>query len=117
VSCPTAPAPASACCATTSRPVFYEQNGYREYDGEAEGRVRQIRALLAAGLPTRVIYEVLPCARHDGTLRACPGVLPTPRARLSELDQRAADLDAARSLLRRTITTLAEEPARPTKPE
>ncbi|MEU7553015.1 MerR family transcriptional regulator [Streptomyces sp. NPDC044571] len=36
-------------------------NGYREYDEDFVDRVLQIRGLLAAGLPTRVIKQVLPC--------------------------------------------------------
>ncbi|MFE9635293.1 MerR family transcriptional regulator [Streptomyces sp. NPDC006463] len=36
-------------------------NGYREYDEDCVDRVLQIRGLLAAGLPTRVIKHVLPC--------------------------------------------------------
>ncbi|WP_327099886.1 MerR family transcriptional regulator [Nocardia vinacea] len=78
-------------------------NGYREYDADAERRVGQIRALLAAGLSTRVIGQLLPCAVDDGALRACPGVLPALRDRLAELDRRAVELDTARDLLRRTI--------------
>jgi DNA-binding transcriptional MerR regulator len=79
-------------------------NGYREYDDDAEDRVARIRALLAVGLPTRVIGQVLPCTSDDGALRACPGVLPALHERLTELDRRATELAAARALLRRTIT-------------
>ncbi|MEV5832398.1 MerR family transcriptional regulator [Nocardia sp. NPDC052112] len=78
-------------------------NGYREYDAAAEQRVGQIRALLVAGLSTRVIRQLLPCTVDDGVLRACPGVLPALRDRLAELDRRAAALDTARDVLRRTI--------------
>ncbi|WAL65003.1 MerR family transcriptional regulator [Amycolatopsis cynarae] len=81
------------------------ENGYRDYDEDAEARVRQIRALLAAGLPTRVIRQVLPCAYPDGSLDACPGTLDTLRERLDVLDRQAAELDTARDLLRRTIAT------------
>jgi DNA-binding transcriptional MerR regulator len=78
-------------------------NGYREYDEDAEQRVGQIRALLAAGLSTRVIGQLLPCTGDGGALRACPRVLPALQERLAELDHRAAELDAARDVLRRTI--------------
>lgn len=78
-------------------------NGYRDYDGAAEQTVRQIRALLTAGLSTTAIRQVLPCALADGSLRACPGVLDTLRARLADLDRRAADLAQARQTLRRAI--------------
>ncbi|MBF6172026.1 MerR family transcriptional regulator [Nocardia blacklockiae] len=84
-------------------------NGYREYDEGAAERVGQIRALLAAGLPTRLIARILPCADSDGALRACPGVLPALETRLDELDRRATELAAARELLRRTIDATARE--------
>ena len=36
-------------------------NGYRSYDEVLVGRVTQIRGLLDAGVPTRIIREILPC--------------------------------------------------------
>jgi DNA-binding transcriptional MerR regulator len=36
-------------------------NGYREYDEYNVDRVMQIRGLLDAGLPTRIIKQILPC--------------------------------------------------------
>ncbi|MYS85659.1 MerR family transcriptional regulator [Embleya scabrispora] len=36
-------------------------NGYRDYDGFCVDRVMQIRGLLDAGLPTRIIKQILPC--------------------------------------------------------
>ncbi|MFB7945768.1 MerR family transcriptional regulator [Kitasatospora phosalacinea] len=36
-------------------------NGYREYDERLADRVLQIRGLLDAGLPTRIIRQILPC--------------------------------------------------------
>jgi DNA-binding transcriptional MerR regulator len=78
-------------------------NGYRDYDAGAEEKVRRVRALLAAGLPTRIIRHVLPCASGDAMLRPCPGVLDNLHAQLTVLDQRAADLANARELLRQTI--------------
>ncbi len=40
-------------------------NGYRDYDEDSVVTVRQIRALLNAGLSTGVIRSVLPCARGE----------------------------------------------------
>lgn len=37
------------------------ENGYREYDDQVVDRVIQIRGLLDAGLPTRIIRQILPC--------------------------------------------------------
>ncbi|MEU3220236.1 MerR family transcriptional regulator [Streptomyces sp. NPDC006971] len=36
-------------------------NGYRDYDDYLVDRVLQIRGLLDAGLPTRIIKQILPC--------------------------------------------------------
>ncbi|MDT0266618.1 MerR family transcriptional regulator [Streptomyces sp. DSM 44915] len=36
-------------------------NGYRAYSEEFVDRVQQIRGLLDAGLPTRIIRQILPC--------------------------------------------------------
>lgn len=36
-------------------------NGYRDYDDRYVDRVQQIRGLLDAGLPTRIIKQILPC--------------------------------------------------------
>ncbi|HTF48339.1 MAG TPA: MerR family transcriptional regulator [Pseudonocardia sp.] len=36
-------------------------NGYRAYDDYNVDRVMQIRGLLDAGLPTRIIKQILPC--------------------------------------------------------
>ncbi|MFE3886530.1 MerR family transcriptional regulator [Streptomyces lydicus] len=81
-------------------------NGYRSYDEGAEAAVRRIRALLAAGLPTRIIREVLPCTTTDGvTVLPCPGILDALRTRLRTLDQRSAEIATARELLQQTITT------------
>jgi DNA-binding transcriptional MerR regulator len=80
-------------------------NGYRDYPEETVDTVRQIRALLAAGLPTRIIRRLLPCTAEDANLTPCPGVLNDLRAHLAVLDTQAADLARARTLLRQTITT------------
>ncbi|GAA2164457.1 MerR family transcriptional regulator [Actinomadura napierensis] len=87
-------------------------NGYRDYDDGAELAVARIRAFLAAGLPTRVIARLLPCADGVGALRPCPGTLDLLRERLDELDRRAAEIGEARELLSRTIArTEAAEPS------
>ncbi|GAA0272594.1 MerR family transcriptional regulator [Streptomyces polychromogenes] len=94
-------------------------NGYREYDDGTVEAVRRVRALLAAGLPTRVIRQVLPCTSASGgaALRPCPGVLANLRAQLEVLDRRAGELETARDLLRRTITATENAPSRVPGPE
>ncbi|MCP2340538.1 hypothetical protein [Actinomadura rupiterrae] len=71
-----------------------------------------MRALLAAGLPSRLIRQLLPCSEGDGGLRACPGVLDKLRAQLTALDEKADEIARARALLERTITrtTQAADP-------
>ncbi|MDV9172772.1 MerR family transcriptional regulator [Streptomyces sp. W16] len=78
-------------------------NGYRAYADSDTAAVLRIRALLAAGLPTRIIRQVLPCTTDEAAVQPCPGVLDALRDQLSDLDRRAAQLDAAREVLRDTI--------------
>jgi len=87
-----------------------QANGYRDYDAAAEQTVAQIRALLAAGLSTNLIKQVLPCAHADGSLRACPGVLDKLHTQLARLDQRAGELAEARHTLRQAIAVVQLQP-------
>ncbi|MFE3772532.1 MerR family transcriptional regulator [Streptomyces sp. NPDC059122] len=43
-------------------------NGYRDYDERFVDRVLQIRGLLDAGLPTRIIKQILPCLDRPRTI-------------------------------------------------
>lgn len=55
-------------------------NGYREYDEYLVDRVIQIRGLLDAGLPTRIIRQILPCLDKPRTIHfadATPEMLTT----------------------------------------
>ncbi|MEU6237369.1 MerR family transcriptional regulator [Kitasatospora sp. NPDC047058] len=80
--------------------------GYREYGEDAQVRVRQIRGLLAAGLSTRVIAELLPCASGPlPALEACPDLLATLRGELAELDARIDELARSRRALARYLDT------------
>ncbi|MER6299638.1 MerR family transcriptional regulator [Kitasatospora sp. NPDC001539] len=85
--------------------------GYREYGEEDTVRVWQIRSLLAAGLTTRVIAELLPCATGPmPVLEACPQLLATLREELADLDARIADLTRSRRALSHYLAT-AHEPS------
>ena len=86
-------------------------NGYRTYDESVPTTVLQIRALLAAGLSTRVIGEILPCTTAEAHVLPCPGVLNSLHDQLRALDQRSAEIDAARTALRQTIATTAQAAA------
>ncbi|MFC5663277.1 MerR family transcriptional regulator [Kitasatospora misakiensis] len=86
--------------------------GYREYDEGDTVRVRQIRSLLAAGLSTRVIAEILPCASGPvPALEACPNLLGTLRDELAELDARIGELTRSRNALAGYLDA-AEPPSR-----
>jgi DNA-binding transcriptional MerR regulator len=67
-----------------------QANGYREYAESDVAVVSRIRFLLAAGLPTSVIAEVLDCVHDDGGRMipsACPGMiiqLERERARVAD---------------------------------
>ncbi|SOE02002.1 MerR family transcriptional regulator [Blastococcus haudaquaticus] len=77
-------------------------SGYREY---AEGDVRtvqHIRTLLAAGLPTATIAEVLPCLATDGdrlVVPDCAEVLDELQRERDRLTDAIHGLEAARSEL------------------
>ncbi|MFD4831192.1 MerR family transcriptional regulator [Streptomyces uncialis] len=43
-------------------------NGYRKYDERFVDRILQIRGLLDAGLPTRIIKQILPCLDKPRTI-------------------------------------------------
>ncbi|MFI9586278.1 MerR family transcriptional regulator [Streptomyces sp. NPDC052236] len=72
--------------------------GHRHYTADAPTTVAQIRTLLAAGLPTKVIRDLMPCLLGDGPeVDAC--VLGHLRTRLDDLDTRIANLQQARASL------------------
>jgi DNA-binding transcriptional MerR regulator len=50
-------------------------NGYREYEESHVDIVRQIKGLLDAGLPTRIIQQLLPCLDEPETIYV-PDVTP-----------------------------------------
>ncbi|WP_221583832.1 MerR family transcriptional regulator [Microbacterium sp. G2-8] len=60
-------------------------NGYRDYDDYLVDRVIKIRGLLDAGIPTRIIGEILPC--FDKPNSVVP-VDPDPRLRETLVRQR-----------------------------
>src|ERR1043165_314951 len=74
--------------------------GPRHYGDDAPETVRRIRALLAAGLSTAVIRDVLPCATGDGLdfdFAAC--TLETLRVHLTGIDERLTELRRTRGAL------------------
>lgn len=75
-------------------------NGYRDYDADAVEAVSQVRRLLATGLSTDEIAQLLPCVTSSvPDLEPCPEVLDLLRGRTSALDERISTLSAARDAL------------------
>lgn len=84
-------------------------NGYREYDDYLVGRVRKIRGLLDAGIPTRIIGDMLPCLNDtEATVVADPD--PELRALLVEqrekMTERITLLEQNRTALTRYIEAM-----------
>ncbi|PZF81600.1 MerR family transcriptional regulator [Jiangella anatolica] len=76
-------------------------SGYRDYAPSDVETVRHVRSLLAAGLPTHLIAELLPCMvdTGDGLMPGCRSMLAPLE---SERDRITAAIDAltdARALL------------------
>ncbi|MFE5602417.1 MerR family transcriptional regulator [Streptomyces coelicoflavus] len=72
--------------------------GHRRYPAEAVTEVARIRTLLAAGLPTRIIRELVPCVLGDGPeVDVC--VQDRLREQLADLDARIARMQQARTSL------------------
>ncbi|GAB3529434.1 MerR family transcriptional regulator [Arthrobacter monumenti] len=61
-------------------------NGYRSYDEYLVDRVGKIRGLIEAGIPTRVIGDILPCLDRPQTI-----VVTDPDPELREILLREGD--------------------------
>ncbi|MEU1664443.1 MerR family transcriptional regulator [Streptomyces sparsogenes] len=80
-------------------------NGYREYDEDSVVTVRQVRALLKAGLSTEVIRTVLPCARGEQPgFDWCAELREVLQGELAALDDRIDGLMRSRSTLAGYLT-------------
>lgn len=79
-----------------------EANGYRDYDEALVDRVLQIRGLLAAGLPTRIIKQILPCLTGPRALvfdDASPEMLATLEQERDRMTQRIECLERNRDAI------------------
>jgi len=81
-------------------------NGYRDYDEYLVDRVGKIRGLIDAGIPTRIVTDILPCLGQPQTIvveNAEPGLvelLETERDRMTEkIDFLTQNRDALTSYL------------------
>ncbi|MEJ8646255.1 MerR family transcriptional regulator [Streptomyces sp. MS1.HAVA.3] len=75
-------------------------NGYRDYAEDSVVTVRQVRALLDAGLTTEVIRSVLPCTRGE-ELRFdwCAELRSLLDRELTAMDERISTLRHSRDTL------------------
>ncbi|MFI1352365.1 MerR family transcriptional regulator [Streptomyces sp. NPDC020898] len=77
-----------------------DSSGYRVYAPDAPHVVARIRGMLAAGLTTDAIREMLPCATDTGPgIDPCPDVLRTMAAHLERMDADIAGLRSRRAAL------------------
>jgi DNA-binding transcriptional MerR regulator len=66
-------------------------NGYRNYDESTVDRVAQVRGLLDAGLPTRIIKQILPCLDKPRVIYfpdATPEMIATLEAERDRMTER-----------------------------
>lgn len=66
-------------------------NGYREYSDSLIDRVVQIRGLLDAGLPVKIIRQILPCLVDPATIHvpdAAPELIATLEGEREQMDSR-----------------------------
>ncbi|RVX45500.1 DNA-binding transcriptional MerR regulator [Nonomuraea polychroma] len=81
--------------------------GHRRYADDSPATVRNIRGLLAAGLPTHLIREILRCVEGPSLADLHPCVRRYLDEQLSELDARISGLQQSRSALASLIQTTA----------
>ncbi|MFI8851124.1 MerR family transcriptional regulator [Streptomyces sp. NPDC053499] len=77
-------------------------NGYRDYDERFVDRVLQIRGLLDAGLPTRIIKQILPCLDKPRVIHfqdATPEMLATLEDQLERMTARVECLSRNRDAI------------------
>ncbi|MEV4126929.1 MerR family transcriptional regulator [Nocardia sp. NPDC049707] len=96
---------------------YYEQQGlltsqraaggHRRFSEDAPVTVGHIRAMLAAGLSTRVIQQVLPCVEGPGPqINAC--VADVLQERLRDIGEQITTLENARSALTGMLATVTQ---------
>lgn len=75
--------------------------GQRLFDHSHVELIENIRWLLGAGLPTRVIRELLDCVHAPGTIEPC--AVPTLLDHLDDFDERIRELSGTREALQGLI--------------
>ncbi|MEU7122322.1 MerR family transcriptional regulator [Streptomyces zaomyceticus] len=88
-------------------------NGYRVYDGSNVDRVMQIRGLLDAGLPTRIIKQILPCLNKPRIIHfpdATPEMLATLEDERDRMTERIRCLTRNRDAVAEYLAAVRETP-------
>lgn len=88
-------------------------NGYREYSESDIAAVRHIRALLAAGLPTAVIVQLLHCVHDEGEQMvpsSCPGMMTNLRRERARVTEVITRLQASQQALDSILATALRQP-------
>jgi DNA-binding transcriptional MerR regulator len=86
-------------------------NGYRSYDERFVDRVLQIRGLLDAGLPTRIIKQILPCLDTPRTIYfpdATPEMLATLEGERDRMTERIRCLERNRNAISEYLCAVRE---------
>lgn len=86
-------------------------SGYREYAESDVATVRHIRNLLAAGLSTTTIADLLPCMGKDGDalIADCPELLLDLHRERTRIQAAIHELETARTTLDAVIATAPPE--------
>ncbi|NUW45864.1 MerR family transcriptional regulator [Nonomuraea rhodomycinica] len=81
-------------------------NGYRQYDGRAVTKVRNIQLLLSNGFTAQDVRDFLPCL-DDGDVSlvpACPPSVEAVTRKVAVLEERIAELAAVRDRLLQALS-------------
>ncbi|MEW2575956.1 MerR family transcriptional regulator [Streptomyces syringium] len=83
-----------------------DSNDYRRYGPDAVERVTRVRELLAGGLTTEAIRDLLPCTQGGPGLLACEHSVQVLDGQLSRVDEQMAELARKREALLGVTSTL-----------
>ena len=92
-------------------------NGYRDYAESLVDRVVQIRGLLDAGLPTKIIRQILPCLDKPCTIHvtdATPELVATLETEREQMDSRIRCLSRNRDAISAYLDAVRRSPGAPT---
>jgi DNA-binding transcriptional MerR regulator len=84
-------------------------NGYRDYDERLVDHVTQIRGLLDAGVPTRIIRQILPCLDNPCTIHvtdAADDLIAALELHRAQMDARIGCLTRNRDAITGYLTAL-----------